>query len=42
MSAAAAAWPPKDSISCSFAIISSILFKASFLSLDSVPKIIAK
>ena len=40
--AAAAAWPPKDNISCSFAITSSILFNASFLILDSVPKIIAK
>ena len=39
--AAAAACPPKDNISCSFAITSSIFCKASFLSLDSEPKIIA-
>ena len=39
---AAAAWPPRDNISCSFAITSSILLRASFLNLDSFPKIIAK
>ena len=33
---------PKETSSCSFAINSSILFKASFLKLDSFPKSIAK
>ena len=40
--AAAAACPPKDKSSCSFDMISSILFSASFLILDSDPKVKAK
>ena len=40
--AAAAACPPSDTNSCSFAITSWILSKASFLNLDSFPKVIAK
>ena len=39
---AAAACPPNDNNSCSFNIISSILFNASFLILDSDPKVKAK
>ena len=40
--AAAAAWPPNDTNSCSFEITSWILSKASFLTLDSFPKVRAK
>ena len=40
--AEAAAWPPRDTSSCSFAINCWILLNASFLKLDSWPKVIAK
>ena len=40
--AAAAAWPPRETSSCSFAITCSNLSKASFLNIDSLPTVIAK
>ena len=40
--AAAAACPPNDTNSCSFEITSWILSRASFLTFDSLPNVIAK
>ena len=40
--AAAAAWVPSETNSCSFEITSCILSSASFLRFDSLPKIKAK